>query len=201
MRKKIKVTILISGNGSNMLALINDMMEKDHPAEPILVISDRPDAKGLKLAKSKNIKTEIVNYKKYSCRQEFEETLKKSISSSGAEIICLAGFMRILSPSFVNTFKNHILNIHPSILPLFKGLNSHAKALSSGMAVHGATVHLVSEKLDNGKILGQGIIKIFEGDTETILAKRLLKLEHKLYPLVLRKFLESVSEKIVLFDA
>ena len=201
MRKKLKVTILISGNGSNMLALINDMMEKDHPAEPILVISDRPDAKGLKLAKSKNIKTAIVNYKKCSGQQEFEETLKKSISLSGAEIICLAGFMRILSPNFVNAFKNQILNIHPSILPLFKGLNSHARALSSGMAVHGATVHLVSEELDNGKILGQGIVKIFEGDTETILAKRVLKLEHKLYPRVLRNFSEKISEKIVLFDS
>ena len=200
MDKKIKIAILISGNGSNMLALINDMRNEDHPAKPVLVISDRPEAQGLLLAKSKNIDTAIVNYKKYTNRQDYEEKLKNLISSSGAEIICLAGFLRILSADFVNSFKNSILNVHPSILPLFKGLNTHAKVLISGMAIHGATVHLVTEELDSGEILGQGITKILEGDTINVLADRVLKLEHKLYPLVLRNFLKKETGKIVLFD-
>ena len=200
MTKKVKVAILISGNGSNMLALINDMSEKDHPAEPVLVISDRPDAPGLLFANSKNIKTATVNYKNYGDRYAFETTLTRLINSSGSEIICLAGFMRILSPKFVSTFENRILNIHPSILPLFKGLNTHAKALNSGMSIHGATVHLVTNQLDSGKILGQGVIKIFKDDTENILAGRVLKLEHKLYPLVLRKFLNQDDDNIVLSD-
>ncbi len=200
MDKKIKIAILISGNGSNMLALINDMASKDHPAKPVLVISDSPKARGLVLAKSKNIKTAIVNYKKYSARQDYEEKLKELIYASGAEIICLAGFLRILSPTFVNSFKNGILNVHPSILPLFKGLNTHAKALNSGMAIHGATVHLVSEELDSGEILGQGITKIIEGDTINNLADRVLKIEHKLYPIVLRNFLNKETGKIVFFD-
>ena len=200
MGKRVKVAILISGNGSNMLALINDMIEKDHPAETVLVISDRPEAKGLVLAKLKNIKTATVDYKKYNRRQDFEDKLKKLIYSEEVEIICLAGFLRILSSNFVNSFKNRILNIHPSILPLFKGLNTHEKALSSGMAIHGATVHLVSQELDDGEILGQGVIKIIKGETEDFLAKKILKLEHRLYPMVLRNFLNKGTDKIVLLD-
>ena len=200
MSKKIKVVILISGNGSNMRALINDMNDRDHPATPTLVISDRPNALGLLLAQSLNIKTAVVNYKEYPDKKDFENELATLINSTNSKVICLAGFMQILSPYFVSLFKNRILNIHPSILPLFKGLKTHKKALESGMFIHGTTVHLVTDELDNGKILGQGVTRIFKNDTEKVLAERVLKLEHKLYPITLRNFLQKKTARIIISD-
>ena len=200
MINKIKVAIFISGNGSNMKSLITDMEDPNHPAEPALVISNKADAKGLRFAKSKNIQTALVISDEFMKRSSFEKEIKNLIFSSGIEVICLAGFMQILSPEFVNVFKNCILNIHPSILPLFKGLNTHSKALKSGMTLHGATVHLVTEKLDEGVILGQGVVPIFKNDTQDTLAARVLKLEHKLYPLVLRRYLSGSAEHTFISD-
>jgi len=200
MTKKIKIAILISGNGSNMKSLINDMGNPNHPAEPVLVISNKVEAQGLKFAKSKNIKTAIINPNEFKNRSFYEKEIKNLIFASGSKVICLAGFMQILSPEFVNLFKNCMLNIHPSILPLFKGLNTHSKALKSGMALHGATVHLVTEKVDEGTILGQGIVPILKNDTHQTLAARVLRLEHKLYPLVLRRFLTGNTEQTLISD-
>ncbi len=200
MIKKIKLAILISGKGSNMKALIDDMRDKDHPAKPVLIISDRPDATGLEFAKCQNIKTAILDHKLISNNFVFEKQLINLITKSKSEIICLAGFMQILSPTFVETFKDRILNIHPSILPLFKGLHTHSRALESGMCLHGATVHLVTNRLDDGKILGQGIVRILKNDTLDSLSSRVLQLEHKLYPLVLKKFLRGDTDPILISD-
>ena len=199
MTDKIKLTILISGKGSNMKSLILDMQSINHLAEPVLVVADRPDALGLQFAKLRNIKTAIVNFDDFSCKYLFEKQLIRLIELSGSELICLAGFMRILSPKFITKFRNRILNIHPSILPLFKGLDTHTKALNSGMSLHGATVHLVTEELDGGPILGQGVVPIYKTDNSETLSSRVLALEHKLYPLTLRQFLNKDNEKILLF--
>ena len=183
-----------------MKSLIRDMEDPAHPAEPILVIADRPNTSGIEYAKSKNIKTAVINFDEFSGQNDFERQIMNSIKIFNIEIICLAGFLRILSPKFVGAFKNKILNVHPSILPMLKGLNTHKRALSSGLCLHGATVHLVTDQLDAGKILGQGVVPVFKNDTETTLAARVLKLEHKLYPLVLRKFLKGDNTKILLSE-
>jgi phosphoribosylglycinamide formyltransferase-1 len=182
-----------------MVALIKDMASYNHPGEASLIISDREEAKGLVYAKKIGIKTAVVEIEKISKGKEiFEETIKHHILKSKIDLICLAGFMRILSPSFVNLFENKILNIHPSILPLFKGLNTHQRALESGMAVHGATVHKVTKNLDSGEILGQTTIPILKGDTKEKLAERLLIKEHKLYPVILKRFLNGNFQPILI---
>ena len=198
MVKKKKIAILISGNGSNMRALIQDMTRNNHPAEPALVLSDRIDAKGIAFAKEKNILTKVVNYRTFKSQKTFEEILIQHILDSNIDLVCLAGFMRILSPLFVNKFKNSILNVHPSLLPLFPGLNPHEKVLSSGMALHGATIHMVTNKLDGGKILGQCIVPVLKGDTQITLAARLLKQEHILYPKIVRKFINGEDNPFLL---
>ena len=191
MAKKKRIAILISGNGSNMRALIQDMTENNHPAEPALVLSDRIGSNGVDFAKEKNIFTKTVNYRRFESQKTFEAKLIEHILDSNIDLICLAGFMRILSPLFVNKFKNSILNIHPSLLPLFPGLNTHNKVLTSGMALHGATVHIVTNEVDNGKILGQCIVPVLRGDTQSTLSARLLKQEHILYPKVVRRFING----------
>ena len=198
MAKKKKVAILISGNGSNMRALIQDMLKNNHPGEPVLVLSDRVDSKGIGFAKKLNIRAQIVNYNEFKTQLTFEEKLLELIIDSSADLICLAGFMRILSPLILNKFKNSILNIHPSLLPLFPGLNTHRKVLTSGMAVHGATVHIVTSELDAGKILGQCIVPVLKGDTQSTLAARLLQHEHRLYTKVVRKFINGDDELLLL---
>ena len=198
MVKKKKIAILISGNGSNMRALIQDMTRNNHPAEPALVLSDRIDAKGIAFAKEKNILTKVVNYRTFKSQKNFEESLIQHILDSNIDLVCLAGFMRILSPLFVNKFKNSILNVHPSLLPLFPGLNTHEKVLSSGMALHGATIHMVTNELDGGKILGQCIVPVLKGDTQITLAARLLKQEHILYPKIVRKFINGEDNPFLL---
>ena len=198
MTEKKKVAILISGNGSNMRALIQDMMKNNHPADPVLVLSDRVGATGLDFAKKMNIQSSIVDYKKFENQASFEKRLIKLILHYKIDLICLAGFMRILSPLFVARFKNSILNIHPSLLPLFPGLYTHKKALISGMAVHGATVHIVTNKLDGGKILGQCIVPVLKLDSQETLASRLLKQEHRLYPKVVRKFIRGEDDLFLL---
>ena len=197
--QKKKVAILISGNGSNMKALIQDMENPNHPGKVSLVISDNPNAKGLIIAKNFHIKTEIINGKNFLHKKKlFERKIKDSIVESETDVICLAGFMKILSSEFISFFEDKILNIHPSILPLFKGLNTHDKALASGMALHGATVHKVTNELDSGPILGQTIIPIFKGDTVQSLSARLLYNEKKLYPIILRRFLSNKFDPVLI---
>lgn len=184
-----RVAILISGSGSNMLALARDMADPEHPAEPCLVLCNRPDAAGLGHAMELGIPTACIDHRGFGGdRAAFEAAMARPLAESGAEILCLAGFMRVLTPGFIADWAGRMLNIHPSILPLFPGLNTHARCLEAGMAVHGCTVHEVTPDLDSGPILGQAVMPVAEGDTPARLAARLLALEHQLYPAVLRRF-------------
>ncbi|GAB5446537.1 phosphoribosylglycinamide formyltransferase [Gymnodinialimonas sp.] len=182
-----RVAILISGGGSNMVALARDMVG-DHPARPCLVVSNVPGAGGLAKAESLDIPTLCVNHRAFDSRLGFEAALQEQLSQYAPDFICLAGFMRILSPDFVAQWEGRMLNIHPSLLPLYKGLNTHARAIEAGDAEAGCTVHEVTAALDDGPILGQARVPIKAGDTPEDLAARILPLEHALYPAVLRRF-------------
>ena len=183
-----RVAILISGGGSNMVSLVEDMA-RDSFAEPVLVLANNPDACGLEKAAARGIPTVCIDHRPFKGdREAFEAELHKALSAANPDIVCLAGFMRILTPDFINKWAGKMLNIHPSILPLFRGLHTHQRALEAGMCVHGCTVHEVTGELDGGPILGQAVIPVLAGDTAGDLAARLLPFEHKLYPAVLRKF-------------
>lgn len=172
-----------------MVALARAMRDPGHPGEACLVLANRSDAGGLRLAAEMGLETALVDHRPFKGdRSAFEAALAKPLRDSGAEIICLAGFMRVLTPGFIEDWRGRMLNIHPSILPLFPGLDTHARALAAGMAVHGCTVHEVTPELDAGPILGQAVIPVLEGDTAKSLADRLLPVEHRLYPAVLRRF-------------
>ncbi len=182
MSKKLKIVILISGRGSNMEALINAAASPDFPAEIIGVISNNPDAKGLEKAKEKNIKTKIINHKNYDNKQDFETAIIEYLALLKPDLICLAGFMRILSSDFIKHYPNKIINIHPSLLPKFKGLNTHKRAIEAGEKESGCTVHYVTPEMDAGPIILQRSVTIESGDTEETLAKKILEQEHKAYP-------------------
>lgn len=186
----LRVAILISGSGSNMMALAESMVG-DHPARACLVISDVPRVAGFAKAESLDIPTICVNRSRYGSRAEFEAKLLETLSYYLPDIICLAGFMRILSPNFVALWEGHMLNIHPSLLPLYPGLNTHARAIEAGDAYAGCTVHQVTAALDGGPILGQERVLVQPGDTPETLAARILPLEHKLYPEVLRRVADN----------
>lgn len=182
-----RVAILISGGGSNMLALLGDMTG-DHPARPVLVAANDPTATGLQKAAAMGIPTAAVDHRAYPDREAFEAALLTQIDATQPDILCLAGFMRILTPGFIRRFDGRLLNVHPSLLPKYPGLHTHARALAAGDAEAGCTVHEVTAELDAGPILGQARVPILPGDTEAILAARVLTQEHRLYPAVLRRF-------------
>ncbi|WP_374644453.1 phosphoribosylglycinamide formyltransferase [Tabrizicola sp.] len=182
-----RVAILISGGGSNMLALVRDMTG-DHPARPVLVASNDPEAGGLAKAAALGIATAALDHRAWPDRESFEAALAEAIDASRADMICLAGFMRILTPGFIRRYQGRMLNIHPSLLPKYPGLHTHARALAAGDAEAGCTVHEVTADLDAGPILGQARVPVLPGDTEDSLAARVLTMEHRLYPAVLRRF-------------
>jgi len=183
-----KVAILISGGGSNMVSLV-ESMTGDHPARPCLVLSNNADAGGLQKAAAAGIATAVVDHRPFKGdRAAFEEDLVKPILEAGADIVCLAGFMRVLTAGFVSQFQGRMLNIHPSLLPKYKGLHTHARAIEAGDAEHGCTVHEVTPALDDGPILGQARVPILPDDTPDELAARVLVQEHRLYPAVLRRY-------------
>lgn len=183
-----RVAILISGGGSNMVTLVNSMTG-DHPARPVLVISNVPDAGGLAKAEALGVPTAVVDHKAFGKdRAAFEAELDRVLAAADPDIVCLAGFMRILTPEFTRKWEGKTLNIHPSLLPKYKGLHTHQRALEAGDAEHGCSVHEVTAELDGGPILGQAVIAINADDTAETLAARLLEWEHKLYPEVLRRF-------------
>ena len=196
-----RVAILISGGGSNMVALARDMADPDHPALPCLVLSNRPGVAGLERAAAMGIPTALVDHKAYPGREAFEAALDAELAAAGAEIVVLAGFMRVLTDGFVTRWLGRMINIHPSILPLFPGLDTHGRALAAGMAVHGCTVHEVTPDLDSGPILGQGVIRVEAGDTPATLAARLLPMEHRLYPAVLRRVAAGDRTRVALLEA
>ena len=193
-----RVSILISGGGSNMVALAQSM-HGDHPARPVLVLSNDPQAGGLAKARQMHIPTLAIDHKPFGQdRAGFESALQKALEIARPDIICLAGFMRILTPAFTAKWEGRMLNIHPSLLPKYKGLHTHARALEAGDTVHGCTVHEVTAALDDGPILGQARMPVQPGDTPDTLAARLLPLEHKLYPDVLRRFASDDRTPVML---
>ncbi len=183
-----RVAILISGGGSNMLALVRDMGQGGY-AEPVLVASNDPTAGGLAKAVALGIPTAAVDHRPYGKdREAFEAALAQKIDAARPDILCLAGFMRILTPAFIRRYQGRMLNIHPSLLPKYPGLHTHARALAAGDKEAGCTVHEVTADLDAGPILGQARVPVLTGDTDGILAARVLTQEHRLYPQVLRRF-------------
>jgi phosphoribosylglycinamide formyltransferase-1 len=192
---KKRVAILISGRGSNMTALIEAATANDYPAEIALVISNRPDAPGLARARAAGVATAIVDHTRFGDEREaFEDALDGELRKSRIDLVCLAGFMRLLTPWFVTRWSGRMLNIHPSLLPQFKGLHTHRRALEAGMKRHGATVHFVVPEMDSGPIVAQDSVAVREGDTEETLAARVLELEHQLYPRALRAVAEGRTE-------
>jgi phosphoribosylglycinamide formyltransferase-1 len=183
-----RVAILISGGGSNMVALVRSMAG-DHPARAVLVASNDPGAKGLVRAAEMGVPVAAVDHRPFKGdRPAFEAALMEPILAAKPDILCLAGFMRVLTPGFVRAFAGRMLNIHPSLLPKYPGLHTHQRALDAGDAEAGCTVHEVTEVLDDGPILGQARVPVLPGDTAEMLAARVLAQEHLLYPAVLRRF-------------
>ena len=187
-----RVAVLISGRGSNMAALIEAAKAKDYPAEIALVMSNRPEAGGLLVARAAGIATETVDHTKFSGdRNRFEHEIQSILEKYQIEIICLAGFMRLLTANFLERWQWRILNIHPALLPDFKGLDTHKRVIDAGVKIHGATVHFVVPELDSGPIIAQGAINVRPGDSEEALAVRVLKVEHRIYPLALKLVAEG----------
>jgi phosphoribosylglycinamide formyltransferase-1 len=189
---RAKVAILISGRGSNMAALIEAAADPAFPAEIALVLSNRPDAAGLARAAAAGIPIEAIDHKDFGKdREGFERALDAVLQAHGIAYVCLAGFMRLLTPWFVGRWEGRMINVHPALLPAFKGLDTHARALAAGVRLHGATVHLVVPEMDSGPIIVQGAVPVGDDDTPDTLAARVLAVEHRLYPLALRWLAEG----------
>jgi phosphoribosylglycinamide formyltransferase 1 len=187
-----RVAVLISGRGSNMAALIEAAKDRTYPAEIGLVVSNRPDAGGLLVARAEGIATEVVDHAQFGKdRAGFERALQATLMQHRIDIVCLAGFMRLLTPDFVNRWQGRMLNIHPALLPAFKGLDTHKRALEAGAKIHGASVHFVSAEMDSGPIVAQAAVAVRDGDDEATLAARVLKVEHRIYPLALKLLAEG----------
>ena len=186
MNKK-RVAVLISGRGSNMTALIEAAKAEDYPAEIVLVLSNEPDAAGLARARESGITTAVIDHRPFGDdRAAFERALDDVLGKYRIDIICLAGFMRLLTGWFIGRWRGRILNIHPALLPEFKGLHTHRRALAAGAKQHGATVHFVVEETDAGPIISQQSVPVLPDDTEETLAARVLQIEHRIYPEALR---------------
>jgi phosphoribosylglycinamide formyltransferase 1 len=189
---RVRTAVLISGRGSNMAALIEAARSPSFSAEIVLVLSDDAAAAGLSLARDLGVAAEATDFRAYAGKPAFEAALNERLMSASVDIVCLAGFMRLLSPSFVERWQGRILNIHPSLLPNLRGLNTHGRALAQGLVEHGCTVHLVTAELDAGPILAQARVPVLPGDSVTALAARVLKEEHRIYPQALDEFARSL---------
>jgi phosphoribosylglycinamide formyltransferase-1 len=187
-----RTAVLISGRGSNLAALLEAAKEPAYPAEIALVISNRPDALGLDRASAAGVATQIIDHTRFGRdRESFERALDAALAARSIEIVCLAGFMRLLTPWFVRRWEGRMINIHPALLPAFKGLDTHARALAEGVKIHGATVHFVVPEMDSGPIIAQGAVPVREDDSADVLAARVLAVEHQIYPLALRLLAEG----------
>ncbi len=191
-----RVAILISGGGSNMVSLVEDMTG-DHPARPVLVLSNRADAGGLEKARARGIPTAVVDHRPFGAdRPAFEDALTHMLDQARPDILCLAGFMRVLTEGFVTRWQGKMLNIHPSLLPKYKGLHTHQRAIDAGDTEAGCSVHEVTAELDGGQVLGQARVPVLADDTADSLAARVLVQEHRLYPMVLRRFAQGDRSRI-----
>lgn len=189
--EKIPVAVFISGRGSNLVALAEAAAAPDYPARIAVVVSDNAEAAGLAFAAAHGIPVAVVRRGEHPTRDAFDQALELAASDHGAKVICLAGFMRILGAPFVGRWTGRMLNIHPSLLPAFRGLDTHARAIAAGVSEHGATVHLVTADLDDGPVLAQVRVPVMAGDDPATLAERILDAEHALYPSALAGFLRS----------
>jgi phosphoribosylglycinamide formyltransferase-1 len=191
MRAMKNIVILISGRGSNMDAIIRAARMEQWPARIAAVISNRADASGLALAAASGVPTAILDHKNYPSREAFDLALQRTIDRFAPDLVVLAGFLRILTPSFVEHYAGRLLNIHPSLLPAFPGLNTHRQVLAAGVKVHGATVHFVTSALDRGPIVAQAEVPVLHDDTEETLSARVIIQEHIIYPRAIRWFVEG----------
>jgi formyltetrahydrofolate-dependent phosphoribosylglycinamide formyltransferase len=180
--RKLRTAVLISGRGSNMMALVEAARAPDYPAEIVGVLSNQPDAKGLEFAAANGIPVAVISHRDFTSREAFEAALDARLRSMKVELIALAGFMRVLSAGFIARWEGRIVNIHPSLLPAYKGLHTHERALADGAVEHGCSVHLVTAELDGGPVLRQARVPVLAGDTPDTLAARVLTAEHRIYP-------------------
>jgi len=188
---RLKLGVLISGRGSNLQALIAACAETTHPAEIVLVLANKPDAMGLEHAREAGIATAVVEHGDFPDRESFDKAVHAQLKDADVEWVCLAGFMRLLSSWFVETWHDRIINIHPSLLPAFKGIDAHAQAIAAGVKLSGCTVHIVRTEMDAGPILVQAAVPLLPDDTEDSLAARILTVEHQCYPLAVRLIAEG----------
>ncbi len=187
----MKVGVLISGRGSNLKSLLEACATPGFPAEIVTVISNRPGAGGLDHARAAGAAAETIDHKAFDSREAFEAAVTAALEAAGVELLCLAGFMRVVSAGFVRHWQGRMINIHPSLLPLFPGLDTHARALEAGVRLHGCSVHYVNEQVDGGPIIGQAAVPVLPGDDPNSLAARVLTAEHRLYPACLRLVAEG----------
>lgn len=193
-KKRGKIAVFLSGRGSNFLALHDAIREGWINAEIVLVFSNKAEARGLQIAQERGLNTLTLNPKDYPSREDYEQEIIKEIKDKDVDLICLAGYMRILSPSFCREFSHRIMNIHPALLPSFPGLHVQRKAIEWGVKYSGATVHLVTAEVDMGPIIIQAVVPVQQDDTEETLSERILKEEHKIYPEAVRLFFEGRLE-------
>lgn len=179
---RLRTAVLISGRGSNMQALVAGAGHLAHPAEIVLVASNDPACEGLRWAKDRGLAVAGLDHRIYGGREAFERSLQLTLEIHRIELVCLAGFMRLLTPWFVNQWKGRLINIHPALLPSYRGLHTHARALADGVKIHGCTVHQVVPEVDAGPIIAQAAVPVLDGDTPETLAARVLRQEHRLYP-------------------
>ncbi len=188
---RYKIAILISGRGSNMAALIEACKDDAYPADVALVISNRPDALGLEIARAADIPTRVIEHGDFDSREEFDAAMTAALAAAEVRLICLAGFMRLLSAEFCQRWRDSLINVHPSLLPAFKGLHVHERMLETGVRIAGCTVHFVRPEMDEGPILVQAAVAIAADDTPETLAARILVQEHRIYPLAVRLIAEG----------
>ncbi len=196
---RVKVAVLISGRGSNLQALLDASANCEYPAEIALVISNRPGAAGLERAQKAGVQTLVIDHRAFGTKEQkyddgrtaFDEALNNALTNVSAQYVCLAGFMRLLTPEFVRQWRGRLINIHPSLLPSFKGLNVHQRMIEAGVKLGGCTVHFVSSEMDAGPIIGQSAVPVLPEDTDETLAARILKEEHRLYPACLARVVEG----------
>ncbi|KKJ76612.1 phosphoribosylglycinamide formyltransferase [Kiloniella litopenaei] len=188
---RLKVGVLISGRGSNLQALLDAAADPSFPAEIVLVVSNVPDVAGLDRAKKAGVATATINHRDYKSRLDFDNAVTNTLENSDVEFVCLAGFMRLVTKEFVEHWHNRMINIHPALLPLFPGLDTHQRALDEGCKLHGCTVHFVRHEMDSGPIVGQAAVPVLPDDTESSLAARVLTAEHRLYPECLKLIAEQ----------
>ncbi len=185
-RPDVKVAVLISGRGSNLQALLDACAKPEFPAEIVCVISNIADAYGLERARRAGVATQVIDHKAFPTREAFDAALDTAIRAAGAELVCLAWFMRLLTPGFTKAWHGRVINIHPALLPSFKGLHTHRRALEAGVKLHGCSVHFVTADLDDGPLIVQAAVPVLDGDDEDSLAQRVLTAEHRIYPLAVK---------------